>query len=96
MVMMTTTGNVSGITPNQYGDLILLPLQRTSAAMLASDVWNTEATNVVVPILTADPEASWVAEGNDIDTTDAAMDSATYTPKKLAALSIAPRRLGLA
>ena len=41
-----------------------------------------------VPLVTADPAASWTAEGAEITTSDATLDELDITPSKLAALSI--------
>jgi HK97 family phage major capsid protein len=41
-----------------------------------------------VPLVTADPAASWTAEGAEISASDAMLDELDITPSKLAALSI--------
>ncbi len=46
-----------------------------------------------VPMVTADPAASWTAEGAEITATDATLDELEITPSKLAALSVISREL---
>jgi HK97 family phage major capsid protein len=48
----------------------------------------TRGTNYRIPIVTADPTASWVAEGAEITPSDPTLAELTVTPPKVAGLTI--------
>lgn len=87
MAMFTTSTDVSGILPSDYGSLIVQPVQRASVAYAVSTLLNTQANSVNLPIVTEDPAAGWFAEGADITPDDATLDELTVTPKKVAGLT---------
>ncbi|WP_228374378.1 phage major capsid protein [Demequina rhizosphaerae] len=87
MAMFTTTSDVSGITPDDYGPLIVQPVQRESVAYQVSTLLTTDSTRVNLPIVTADPSAGWFAEGADITLSDQTLDELTVTPAKVAGLT---------
>lgn len=87
MAMLTTTTDVSGITPEDYGPLIVQPVQRDSIAYRVSTYLNTSSTKVNLPILTDDPAAGWFAEGAEITPDDATLEELTITPSKVAGLT---------
>jgi HK97 family phage major capsid protein len=93
MATYTTTAGVGGILPEQYGSLIVEPVQAASVAIRVSDFVSTDSVTFHVPKLTDDVSAQWVAEGDEIPQDDPAFDEDEVTPKKLAALTIISREL---
>ncbi|MHB1063214.1 MAG: phage major capsid protein [Georgenia sp.] len=93
MTMFTTTTDVSGITPDDYGALIVQPVQAESVAYAVSTNIATRSTRFNVPIITEDPNAAWVAEGAEITADDATMEELTITPPKVAGLTAITREL---
>lgn len=82
----TAAGGI--LTPEQIGPLIVEPLQRASVAMQISTVIPTASKTLRFPRITADVQAAWTPEGQEINPTDATVAELEVTPKKLAALSI--------
>lgn len=87
MAMFTTTTDVSGITPEDYGQLIVQPVQEQSVAYRAGTLVQTGSTKINFPVLTDDPSAAWVAEGAEITPSDSTLDEVTVTPSKVAGLT---------
>ena len=80
MVSTTSTG-AAILTPEQVHQLVILPLQQQSVAMLVGDVVTINTHVLRVPRVTQDVAASFVAEGAEIPATDAAVDQIEITPK---------------
>jgi HK97 family phage major capsid protein len=93
MVVKTSTTNVRGITPDQTSDLIVLPVERASVAIQASTVIATEATRTHIPLVTEDPSAAWVAEGDEIGASDPKLDDVIVEPAKIAGLTVVTNEL---
>lgn len=93
MALYTTTTNVSGITPDDIGQLVVQPVERESIAIQTATVVTTSSTHYRVPLVTADPSAAWVAEGAEITPSDATIDEIDIAPPKLAGLTIISREL---
>jgi HK97 family phage major capsid protein len=87
MAIFTTTDDVDGLLPADYGSLIVQPVEQQSIAFQVSDVIPTSLHDYVIPIVTDDPNASWVAEGQEISESDPTFDKITVTPAKLAGLT---------
>jgi HK97 family phage major capsid protein len=87
----TTFGPI--LRPEQIGDLVIQPLMQQSIAGQVLTAVSTGSHDYRVPIVAADPSASWTAEGAEITATDADVDELTITPSKLAALTIISREL---
>ncbi|MGY6498928.1 MAG: hypothetical protein ACXIUP_11955, partial [Microcella sp.] len=66
----TTTSDVKSITPDQIAQLITLPVQAASVAAQVSTLMETNATRTQLPMITGDPSAAWVAEGEEIGPSD--------------------------
>jgi len=92
--MFTTTTDVSGITPEDYGQLIVQPVQTRSVAYRAGTIVQTGSTRINFPVLTDDPSAAWTAEGATISESDATLDEVTVSPSKVAALTKISNELG--
>lgn len=86
MAMFTTTTDVSGILPDDYGNLVVQPVQRDSIAYAVSTLVQTASTTCNFPVVTDDPAAGWFAEGADITPADATMTEVSVTPSKVAGL----------
>lgn len=86
MAMATTTTDVSGIVPVDYGPLITTPVQRDSIAFQVSSLLRTMRNAVNFPVVADDPTAAWFAENADITASDATLDEITCTPSKVAGL----------
>lgn len=93
MTTLTTTSNVKGISPDAISKLLILPVEAASVAMQASTIIATDATRTHIPLVTADPSAAWVAEGEEIGATDPSIDDYIATPAKIAGLSIITNEL---
>src|SRR6478609_8128900 len=84
----TTFGPI--LTPEQVGQLVITPLSIAGQTMTTVQ---TSSHVYRIPIVSADPSASFVAEAAEIPTSDAAVTELDCTPSKLAALSIISREL---
>ncbi|WP_454115472.1 phage major capsid protein [Microbacterium lacticum] len=93
MTVFTTTNDVKGISPDKIHELITLPVERESVAIQTSTLVPTEATRTHIPLVTGDPSASWVAEGDEIGATDPTIDDIIATPAKIAGLTIVTNEL---
>lgn len=86
--MSLNTSNLRSISPDQVEQLIVQPVESASVALQAATLVTTAATRTKIPRVTADPSASWVAEGAEIGTSDPTVDDITVTPEKLAGLVV--------
>ncbi|KLO46349.1 phage major capsid protein, HK97 [Mycobacterium nebraskense] len=87
--MASTTSTFAPIlTPSQVGDLVIQPLIQQSVAGQVLTTIPITTHSYRVPLVTADPAASWTAEGAEIAASDATLDELEITPSKLAALSV--------
>jgi HK97 family phage major capsid protein len=84
----TTTGFAPILTPAQVNGLVIQPLIQQSIAGGVLTAVPISTHSYRVPLVTADPAASWTAEGAEITATDATLDELDITPSKLAALSV--------
>lgn len=92
--MAGTTANTSAIlSPDQVSALIVLPLIEQSVAMRASTVVQVGSHSLRVPRVTADPQASFVAEGAEAPVTDQTVDQLTITPAKAVGLTVITEEL---
>jgi HK97 family phage major capsid protein len=89
----TTTGFAPILTPAQVNGLVIQPLIQQSIAGGVLTAVPISTHSYRVPVVSADPAASWTAEGAEITATDATLDELDITPSKLAALSVISREL---
>jgi HK97 family phage major capsid protein len=88
------TSGAAGILSNEeIGDLVVRPVSRLSVAYQVSQVAVIDSHDFRIPLLTADPSASFVAEGAEIPADDAEISELIVTPKKVAALSVISKEL---
>ncbi len=87
--MTSTTATASGLlSPETVNELIVKPVLSQSIATQVSTVVQTGSHEHRVPIVNADPSASWVAEVAEIPTSELDVSELTIVPAKLAGLSV--------
>jgi HK97 family phage major capsid protein len=92
--MALTRSSAAGIlAPEQVGELVIKPLLAESIAGQIMTPVSTDRSTYRIPIVTTDPSASWVAEGQEITASDPAIDELEITPSKLAALTVISKEL---
>lgn len=88
--MALLDSNTRPLLVDDVASLLVLPSLNQSIAAnsaVTTRITTTSAT-LRMPVQTADPSAAWVAEGQEIAVTDAALTEVDVTPAKLAALSV--------
>jgi len=70
MAMYTTTNDVGGLLPDDFGALVVQPALALSVFAQIATTVSTGSTHYRIPIVTADPTASWVAEGAELSPVD--------------------------
>ncbi len=88
--MALLDSNTRPLLVDDVANLLVLPSLNQSIAAdpaVTSRITTTSAT-LRMPVQTADPTAAWVAEGQEIAVSDAALTEIDITPAKLAALSV--------
>ncbi|WP_104177648.1 phage major capsid protein [Cryobacterium sp. Y50] len=93
MTVFTSTDNVKGISPDAISQLLVLPVEAASVAVQASTLIPTDATRTHIPLVTGDPSAAWVAEGDEIGASDPTIDDIVAEPAKIAGLTIITNEL---
>lgn len=93
MATSTSTTGIGGILPEQYGPIIVQPVQQMSVAMQVATVIATSRHTMSLPVVTEDPSAAWVTEGSEITPDDPVFAEITVTPSKVAGLTIITREL---
>lgn len=89
MALATTTTDVDGILPPEYGSLVERPLRADALAFnpaVATTV-ATSSTTFHVPVVTDDVAATWPGEGQQINVDDPGITELVVTPAKCAALT---------
>lgn len=86
---MTTTGQPRAIIDSAVGNLIIRPLQAKSVALRAATRVNVDesAGAFRIPVVTEDPAVAWVAEGQEIPDSGAALTEDADVWHKLAGLT---------
>lgn len=82
-----TTNAASILRPEDVQTLVVEPVTRESVAFQVSTPVPTLSKEVRFPILTDDPTAAWVDEGDELNVDDADFDDLVVTPKKIAAIT---------
>lgn len=93
MTLFTSTDDVKGISPDAISTLITLPVEQASIAARVATIITTGATRTHIPLVTADPSASWVAEGAEIGASDPTLDDVVVEPAKIAGLTVITNEL---
>ncbi|OYO05451.1 phage major capsid protein [Enemella evansiae] len=93
MTMLTQPAGGPILTPEEVGQLVVRPTLSMSVAADCSTVTSTASSSYRIPVVTKDPTAAWVAEGQEINQSEATLDEVTITPAKVAGLTIISREL---
>lgn len=92
MTVTNTTGSPI-LRPEEVGTLLIQPVEQESVAMRACTIAVTDSASFRIPIVTDDPAAAWVDEGEEITPDDITLDEEVVTPPKVAGLTIISREL---
>jgi HK97 family phage major capsid protein len=90
---MTRANGAVILTPAQVAELLVQPVGAESVAMQVATVVNTSSSVYRIPMVTADPQAAWVSEGDEIAPSDAVLSEEDVHPSKVAGLTIVTREL---
>lgn len=90
---MTRANGAVILTPAQVAELLVQPVGQESVAAQVATVVNTGSADYRMPLVTADPLAEWVNEGDEITPSDMVLSEEVVTPKKVAGLTIITREL---
>lgn len=90
MSLLTTTATVGGLLPEQFGPLLIEPIQAAAVCLNqnVSSVVTTGNHVFHVPVVNTDAASSWVAEGAEIAPSDPSISELNITPAKVAGLVI--------
>jgi HK97 family phage major capsid protein len=83
-----TAGAGPILSPAEVESLVVRPVLDQAVSALVSTVVQIGTNQLRIPIVTADPQASFVAEGAEIPASDSAVTEQVVMSKKLVALSI--------
>lgn len=89
-----TTNTANAWTTEQIGELLVQPLQTESvAARIGLFKTGLSGDKMRFPVVSADPSAAWVAEGEEIPISNATLDEVEAPFMKVAGLSVISREL---
>ena len=83
MALSTSSTNVAGLLPADYGRLIVRPMERISRAIMVTTPIKTDAHEWRAPIISEDATADWYAENDDMSGSDPVFAEIIVTPKKI-------------
>ncbi len=89
----TTVNTYAILAPAEVATLLIEPTMELSVAAQVCTLVTTGTTEYRIPVVTADPVAAWVAEGQEINPSDMVLNEVIVTPSKLAGLTIITREL---
>jgi HK97 family phage major capsid protein len=94
-MLLTSTNTVAGILPQDWGPLLVEPVQTAARALdpTVSTLVRTASHVFHLPIVNADASASWVAEGAEITPSDPTISELVIIPSKVAGLTIVSSEL---
>jgi HK97 family phage major capsid protein len=92
---VTTFNSNPILRPDQVYNLLVRPVQALSVALnpACATVVPISTKNLRAPVVTADPQAAWVAEAAEIPVSDTAFTEVDTTPGKVAGLTLVTREL---
>lgn len=84
------SSGADSILPDEFGALIIKPLQRLSLAFdpVLASVHSTNSRTWRVPVVLSDPLASWLNEGQEIEATTPELGEVEVQPAKVGGLTI--------
>lgn len=92
--MTTTTSSAAAlVVDGAIAELFVTPMLAASVAAQVSTAVTISSGSLRVPRVRANPSAEWVAEGQEIPVSDAAVDEVEIIPRKLAGLVVITREL---
>ena len=92
-MLLTSTNDVGGLLPDEHAPLVVQPTLNASVFARIATRAVTGAHTYRIPLVTEDPTAQWVAEGDEIDPSDPTLRELEVTPPKVAGLTIISREL---
>lgn len=84
---------LSWLTSDKAIDLIVRPVTRTAVTAQVAKTRLTGAHSLRVPVIHSDPQASWLAEGQEIDLSEMQLGEQVITFSKVGGLSVITREL---
>jgi len=89
-MLLTNSTNVGGLLPQEWGQLIVEPVQAAALAMRPEVVTliTTASHTFHIPVVNTDAASAWVAEGAEIAPSDPAISELVVTPPKVAGLVV--------
>ncbi|SDZ12086.1 phage major capsid protein, HK97 family [Saccharopolyspora shandongensis] len=84
---MAVATSTTAFFPEQYGPLLDNVVEAKSIAAQVSSRLGIAGTTVAFPLLTADPDTAWTAEGAQITADDPGLSELVVTPRKVAGLT---------
>ncbi|MEV4739953.1 phage major capsid protein [Streptomyces sp. NPDC049555] len=90
------SGASPAFLPDDFGNLITRPLAQASIALDVTTTVHSDAHRFNFPVVTSDPNAAWVNEGEAIPTTDPGLASMTVIKAKVGAMTSISREMVLA
>lgn len=81
------------LAPETVGALVVEPVLAQSVAAQVSTTVTTPSHAYRIPVVAADPNSAWLAEGDEITPSDPTLDEITVTPAKVGGLTIISREL---
>lgn len=91
--MLTTTNGAAVLLPDEVGALLVEPTLAMSVAAAVSTIVHTGSKSFRIPLVSADPSAQWVNEGQEITPSDPTLSEVVVTPSKVAGLTIISNEL---
>ncbi len=91
--MLTTTNGAAVLLPDEVGALLVEPTLAMSVAAAVSTIVHTGSKSFRIPLVSADPSAEWVNEGQEITPSDPTLSEVVVTPSKVAGLTIISNEL---
>lgn len=94
-MVMTTAANSGApiLRPEEVHELLVRPAFELSVAAQVLNLVEISGNSIRFPVVTADPQASWVNEGAEIPITDQGFAEVDVVPSKLAGLTVVTREL---
>jgi HK97 family phage major capsid protein len=95
MSLLTTTTDVGGLLPEEWGPLIVEPVKAAATALdrRVSRIVPTINHTFHLPVVNADAAASWLSEGAEITPSDPTVAEIVITPAKVGGLTVISREL---
>lgn len=84
MPINTYRGSIT--LPNEVSSMIIQNTQEASAVMALANKINLPGPGITIPMITADPEADWVAETDAKPVSNPSLSTKVMTPYKLAVI----------